>query len=144
MKSDTAYDEGDHLNFNDVAVDGLENPKMLRLRIKASKTDPFRVGVDVFVGRTGTPLCPVAALLTYMAERGEGHGPLFRFRDGRSLTRTRFVAKVKGALTTAGVDQAGYSGHSFRIGAATTAAQQGISDATIKRLGRWKSNAYQL
>ncbi len=50
---------------------------MLRLRIKASKTDPFRVGV---VGKTGTPLC---ALLTYMAERGEGHGPLFRFRDGR-------------------------------------------------------------
>ncbi len=131
IPSDTAYDEGAHLNFNDVAVDGLENPKMLRLRIKA---DPFRVGVDIFVGRTGTPLCPVEALLIYM-------GPLFRFRDGRPLTRTRFVAKVKGALTTAGVDQAGYSGHSFRIGAATTAAHQGISDAT---LGRWKSNAYQL
>ncbi len=105
IPSDTAYDEGAHLNFHDVAVDGLENPKMLRLRIKASKTDPFRVGVDIFVGRTGTPLCPVAALLIYMAERGEGQGPLFRFRDGRPLTRTRFVAKVKGALTTAGVDK---------------------------------------
>ncbi len=75
-----------------------------------------------------------------MAERSEGHGPLFRFRDDRPLTRMRFVAKVKGALTTAGMD---YSGHSFRMGAATTAAQQGISDATIKMLGRW-NNAYQL
>ncbi len=52
---DTAYDDGAHLNFNDVAVDGLENPKMLRLRITASKTDPLRVGVDIFVGRTGIP-----------------------------------------------------------------------------------------
>ncbi len=29
------------------------------------------------------------------------------------MTRTRFVAKVIGALTTAGVDQAGYCGHSW-------------------------------
>ncbi len=79
-------------------------------------------------------LCPVAALLTYMAERGKGRGPLFCFRDGRPLTRTRFVAKVIGALTTAGVDQAGYCGHSW--------GDDDTSDATIKMLGRWKSNAY--
>ena len=44
----------------------------------------------------------------------------------------------------AGIDFVPYSGHSFRSGAATTAAKQGISDATIKMLGRWKSSAYQL
>ena len=33
---------------------------------------------------------------------------------------------------------------SFRIGAATTAKEKGISDVHIKMLGRWQSSAYQL
>jgi len=60
------------------------------------------------------------------------------------LTRQRFVARVREALTLAGIDCSPYSGHSFRSGAATTASKCGISDATIKMLGRWKSSAYQL
>ena len=35
-----------------------------------------------------------------------------------------------------------YAGHSFRIGMATTASHQGVSEATIKMLGRWESSAY--
>ena len=35
-----------------------------------------------------------------------------------------------------------FAGHSFRIGAATTAAQCGIQNALIKTLGRWESSAY--
>ncbi len=66
------------------------------------------------------------------------------FSDGRPLTRARFVTEVKMALTRAGVDSSGYSGHSFRSGAATTAAKRGLGDATIKMLGRWQSNAYQV
>ena len=79
-----------------------------------------------------------------MSQRGSGPGPLFKFADGKPLTRARFVAKVREALTQAGVDCTPYSGHSFRIGAATTAASQGIEETTIKMLGRWKSSAYQL
>ena len=58
--------------------------------------------------------------------------------------RARFVEQVKKALMEAGVDSSPYSGHSFRIGATTTAARVGMEDATIKMLGRWRSNAYQL
>ena len=36
-----------------------------------------------------------------------------------------------------------YNTHSFRIGAATSAKQAGISDVHIKTLGRWQSDAYQ-
>lgn len=144
VPSDTAFDDKAHLSFRDVTTDSLKNPTTLKVRIKASKTDPFRVGVDVFVGRTDNVLCPVAAVLTYMAVRGPEPGPLFTFKDGKPLTRARFVTQVRQALAAAGVNPKNHSGHSFRSGAATTAARQGISDATIKMLGRWKSNAYQL
>ena len=75
---------------------------------------------------------------TIMVSRGPGVSPLFKLEDGSPLTRAKFVEKVKEALALAGVDSKGYSGHSFCIGAATAAAKQGISDAFIKMLGRWK------
>lgn len=144
VPSDSSFDEGVHLMFDDVAVDSTANPRVLKVRIKASKTDPFRVGVNIFVGRTGNELCPVAAVLAYMVLRGPGAGPFFRFQDGRHLTRARLVDKVKEAIAAGGVDCSPYSGHSFRSGAATAAAKQGVSESTIKMLGRWKSSAYQL
>ena len=70
------------------------------------------------------------------------------FREGSrstvQITRRRFVARVREALTAAGVDSSAYSGHIFRSGAATKAAKCGVSDTVIKMLGRWKSSAYQL
>ena len=144
VPSEEGFDEGAHLSFRDITVDSLENPQVLQVRLKASKTDPFRAGVEVFVGRTGCKLCPVEAVLSYMTKRGQASGPLFIFQDGKPLTRSRFVTEVKKALTSAGVDSTGYSGHSFRSGAATTAAKRGLGEAAIKMLGRWRSNAYQL
>ena len=139
--SDSSFDEGAHLSFHDVAVDCLSNPQILRMHLKASKTDPFQVGINIFIGKTDNSLCPVAAALSYMVERGADPGLFFHFHDGKPLTR---MLKGKKALTTAGIDCTAYSGHSFRSGAATTVAKQGILDATIKMLGRWKSSAYQL
>ena len=49
---DSMFDSGAHLAFSDVSVDSTESPKVMRVHIKASKTDPFRVGVDIFIGRT--------------------------------------------------------------------------------------------
>ena len=49
---------------------------------------------------------------------------------------------VRAALQSAGIEQQRYSGHSFRIGAATTAASKGLEDCLIKTLGRWESVAY--
>lgn len=37
-----------------------------------------------------------------------------------------------------------YAGHSFRMEAATTAAECGLEGSLIKVLGRWKSEAYHL
>ena len=48
------------------------------------------------------------------------------------------MAAVRAVLTEAGLVAKDYAGHSFRIGAATTA---GIQDSLIKTLGRWESAA---
>ena len=144
VPSDTGFDASQHLSFADVAVDSQERPSYLKVKIKQSKTDPFRKGVEIIIGRTGGPLCPVAAVLAYMARRGPGSGPLFRFCDGRPLTRQRFVLNLREVLQEAGLHPEKYAGHSFRIGAATTAAASGVQDSLIKTMGRWESVAYQL
>ena len=53
---------------------------------------------------------------------GQSGGPLFQHSDGRPLTKAAFVDQVRKTLALAGVDERNYAGHSFRIGAATTAA----------------------
>ena len=58
------YPEAD-LSEGDVALDDLVNPTVVRDHIKASKTDPFRQGVYVYLGATGNDLCPVAAVSAY-------------------------------------------------------------------------------
>ena len=138
------FDGETHLSLADLAVDSRERPTMLRVRLKTSKTDPFRKGVDVFVGKTGSELCPLEAMLAYLKVRGWKKGPLFILRNGQALTRPRFVVEVQKALASRGTPAKGYSGHSFRCGAATTAAARGIGEATIKMLGRWSSSALQL
>ena len=136
------FDHTTHLTPRDIAVDSLQSPTMLKVRLKASKTDPTRRGVDLFIGRTWNSLCPVVAMLRYLVVRGVDDGPLFWEQNGAPLSRQSLVIKVRRALQQAGIDPSLYAGHSFRIGAATTAASRGISDATIQILGRWSSDSY--
>ena len=119
-----------------------ESPVPGTCYLKQSKTDSFWKGVGIFVGCTGTDICPVAVLLNYLAVGGPAPGPQYIFSDGRMLTRQRFIDRVCNGLAEIRVDQTAYCGHSFRIGAATTAAVKGIEDCIIKMLGRWASLAY--
>ena len=96
----------------------------------------------MYVGRTGTDICPVVAILNYLVIKGRAIGLLFISTDGAFLTQQVFVTAVRKVLESAGVDQSKYCGHSFCIGAATTAAAQGVEDSVIKTLGRWESTAY--
>ncbi|KAI0308693.1 hypothetical protein OF83DRAFT_1073138 [Amylostereum chailletii] len=56
--------------------------------------------------------------------------------NGQCLSRVRFIKEVHFALAAAGIDPNGYSGHSFRRGTASSAAQAGFSDYKIQLLGR--------
>lgn len=137
------FDPGVHLTFEDISVDNLENTRFITLRIKRSKTDQLRVGTTVSLARADGDLCPVAALLAYIAIRGDRPGPLFVFEDERYLTQALLTQHLRQAISRIGLDPRSYAGHSLRIGAATTAASKGIDDSTIKALGRWRSSAYQ-
>ena len=120
------------LEPSDIAVDSRSRPSYITVTLRQSKTDQFGVGTTIYIGKTGTNLCPVAA----------APGLLFIREDGSPLSRSWLVRAVRENLTEAGLDAMGYSGHSFRIGAATAAAQAGLSDSVIQLLGRWKSSAF--
>ena len=132
---------GFNLSFSDVAVDSQSAPSILKVHLKQSKTDQFRKGMDMHIGMTGDDLCPVSAMLAYLAVRQGAPGALFHFLDGRLLhvTVTRFTEVVREALDALGLHSQHYAGHSFRIGAATTAVERYLEDSLIKAQGRWES-----
>ena len=113
--SSTQCDSTAHLMVGDVSVNSRDCPTVVRVQIKASKTDPFRKGVTLLLGRTNNRLCPVAAITAYLASRGPEPGPLFRFENGSYLTRESFVRKVRAVMLEAGLEAQRYSGHSFRV-----------------------------
>ena len=58
------------------------------------------------------------------------------------VSRSVFSNQPLRAFHLKGLDPSCYEGHSFRIGAASYAADRGFSDTQIRMLGRWKSNAF--
>lgn len=142
LRSKAEFHPATSLAWGDVAVDSVSNPSMVRIHLKKSKCDQFGGGVDIVLGVSRSNICPVAALLSYLADRGDKPGPLFLDNRGQPLLYERFVTKVRKVLELKGIPHHQYAGHSFRIGAATAAAKAGIQDSTIQALGRWHSAAF--
>ena len=142
VPSTSSFNPSIHLAWGDVSVDNPHSPTTLKLRLKKSKTNQLGNGVDVYVGRTDSPLCPVGAGLDYMVARGSDPGPFFKFSDGSPLTQSKFTQEVREVLQALGLPYLEFAGHSFRIGAATAAAKAGIEDSVIRTLGRWNSSAF--
>ena len=71
------YDPYTYLSYYDIAVDNRTSPTLLTLQLKQSKTDPFRTGVTLTLGKSHKEVCPVTTLMPYLAIRGSEKGPLF-------------------------------------------------------------------
>jgi len=71
------------------------NPDFMKLSIKASKTDPFRSGHTITIGKTGLPLCPILAMQKYLQARDTSSGPLFIYFSGTPLTKTALVSETR-------------------------------------------------
>ena len=77
-----------------------------------------------------------------MSVRGGSPGPFFKEQNGHPLTKSYFSQQIQTALQAIGLPYQNFAGHSFRIGAATTAARAGIKDSTIQAMGRWSSGVF--
>ena len=47
------FAEGAYLPFSNLALDSTNNLSILHIHLQASKTDPFRMGIDIYVGKMG-------------------------------------------------------------------------------------------
>ena len=118
---------------------GQGKMNILFIKYKHSTGKPFTLTIEP--GAPGT--CPVQAMREYIAIRGSAAGPLFTRAPQVPVTRSYFNSQLRLALAFCNYSLTQFSSHSFRIGAATTAAAQGRTDAQIRQLGRWKSDAFK-
>jgi hypothetical protein len=140
----THFDAKLHLTCGDLSFNEVES--YITVTLKRSKTDKSNTGVGVHVGCSGGVVCAFCLLLSYRDSRADfsPSSPLFVDCFGTILCNSYFQNTTKLLLAAAGYDSSMYSGHSFRAGSATTAADVGFSDWELKMLGRWRSDAYNI
>ena len=127
------------IQYSDIT---LTSDKVL-VTVRFFKHKGTRHPVTLSIGRKGDNLCVVTALFQYIQHRGIRNGPLFMFPDGFPVSTNFFNRQLLLSLKWAGLDPKIFKGHSFRIGAATSAALAGASDLQLQAMGRWNSNAYK-
>ncbi len=118
------------------------NPTISDLSILDSKKGNF-----VYIFNLSSPIQPYQAVREYLhlriSQAKSPLEPLFLDHAGNPVSRTWFQKQLKSVLLSAGISAAIFSSHSFRIGAATSAAQKGLTKHQIQTLGRWSSEAFQ-
>ena len=77
----------------------------------------------------------MAALAVYLHRRGLARGSLFVCQSGFPTMVNAWLRSILASACSSG----NFSSHSFRSGAATSAAIAGVSDHLIKVPGRWFS-----
>ena len=88
VSSSWQFDPTCHLTPQDIAVDNVQQPAVMKIRIKASKTDQMKIGIDLYVGRTDNAICPIAAVLAYLAVRGQARVLCLSWRMAAHLHRS--------------------------------------------------------
>ena len=88
--------------------------------------------------------CPYQLLWSYLHFR-KGYlnddENFFVFRDRTPVSPRNFTTVLKKVITFEGLDCKNYSSHSMRVWRSLDLLKLGLSVETIKKLGRWKSNA---
>ncbi|XP_073481634.1 integrase/recombinase xerD homolog [Aquarana catesbeiana] len=128
------------LSYQDVKCE----TEVLQLYLRKSKTDQLGRGRIVRVYPVvGSLLCPVGAVREFLGFRPVGMGPFLVHSGGEFLSRFQFGAVFAKCIRGLGLTEKDFSSHSFRIGAATEAARNGLGEEMVKRIGRWESKRFQ-
>ena len=135
--SPDCFDSSTDLLLSDVALDNHASPTTIQITLKQSKNDQFKAGTTICLGKTTHAVCPVDALVQYLAIRGGTPGSLFLLPNNQSLTTALFrLALNKAFIQELHMDHHQFNTHSFRIGADTSAKHMGMRDLHLKALGR--------
>ncbi|KAE8597619.1 hypothetical protein XENTR_v10016535 [Xenopus tropicalis] len=121
--------------------DMIINQNFVRFRIGRSKTDVLGRGCWVTIAAIRGRSCPVRLVTAFASLRRAGTNFLVH-EDGSPLTRYQFSRLFNRCLERLGLNKKEFGTHSFRIGAATEACLQGLSESAVKTVGRWKSNCF--
>jgi len=132
-----------------VALDAdhvTERDEGLSMRIASSKTDQEGLGQVVAIPRvTGSPYCPVRAVLDWMIVANIQTGPVFRrLHRGDTVGQSRLSPQsvaliIKDLAGKVGLDASRYAGHSLRSGFLTSAARNHASIFKMADQSRHKS-----
>ena len=130
------------LLYSDVQV--TDGSQAVLISIRVSKTDQSGAPKILRIPRSGNPsLCCVTAVQNYLHLRPCHSQYFFSHMNGSPLTRSQFTGVLAKAIRCLGLPAQVYTSHSFRIGCASDLASKGLSNETIKKLGRWKSDAVE-
>lgn len=111
----------------------------LHVQLPASKTDPFRQGVEITTAATGDEACTLNSLRNLFQKFPTSlHAPLFDTAKGFPR---KYVTTVFKTCHTAW-DIHVTIRDTLRRGAATSASEGGLSEDDIMTLGRGKSDSY--
>jgi site-specific recombinase XerD len=117
----------------------------LGISLRRSKTHQLGHGYHLNITATGRSVYAVHSYRKYVAIRPLtqrlASDPLYTFGSGRPLDR-KSVNQVLKHLLADHPQKHRLNTHSYRIGAATTAADNNVFLACIQKAGRWKSERY--
>ncbi len=120
------------------------------IRLRSSKTDPFREGITIHISH-GVAVQAMVNYLQMHPQRFQPQSHLFIDRIVQSKTleevplyRTTMINMTRSLLETMGYNSKLYHGHSFRRGGATSLANKKVADSVIQTLGRWRSDCFKL
>ena len=137
------YQPTRHAFLSDISIQSADT---LIFHLKLSKTNQFGQPQPINLFRLDSFLSPYEPICNYvtsiLANQASPQDPLFISETGQVATRFWFHHHFCQILSRSGIPRELYSGHSFRIGAASTASRQGIPDHTIKNPRPLSSPAY--
>lgn len=118
-------------------------PDHFSLQLTNNKNQQTGQGFGINYYKTINIWCPVDILdqLSSKFAAAPLDSPLLPFPK-QPLASKQLISHVRILLANLGLNPKQFSGHSFRIGAASSASKQGVLSHVFKYMGRWQSACY--
>ena len=107
-----------HLTSQDMTFHpDMQSPSLMRVKIKQSKTDPFRQGCTLTIAKSTSPICSVMAMKDFILQtQPPANRPLFTFfQSGSWLTRSSLTKELRSILEQCGFSSTNFYSHTSAL-----------------------------